>query len=99
VADFDRVIALVPQHAEAYLQRALVRGELGQYREALADLEVCLTLDRAPAEARYQQAVMHEHLGEAEQARAAYRAFLRAARRRDPNAPRARARLEELGGD
>ena len=46
VDDFDAVLALEPELADAYYRRALARFHLGDYRGALADIEA--TLQREP---------------------------------------------------
>ena len=43
--DFDRLVALAPDDAHAYYGRGKARMELGQYAEAIEDLDQALRLD------------------------------------------------------
>jgi hypothetical protein len=45
-ADFNQVIELIPQWADGYAQRGLVRLLLGKKSEAEQDFDKCLILDK-----------------------------------------------------
>ena len=46
IADFDQAIRLQPETDYFYINRSDAKAELGQYREAVADLEAALDLAR-----------------------------------------------------
>lgn len=62
--------------AEAHYKRARELYSLGRYREAIAQLEAALRSDPNGAELLYNLALVHEKLGEADEAIAAYRHYL-----------------------
>jgi tetratricopeptide (TPR) repeat protein len=63
--------------AEAHYKRARELYQLGRYREAIAQLEAALKLDPKGAELLYNLGLVHEKLGDAEEAIEAYRRYLK----------------------
>lgn len=64
--------------AEQHYKRARELYSLGRYREAIAQLEAALKLDPGGAELLYNLGLVHEKLGEADEAIDAYRRYLKA---------------------
>jgi tetratricopeptide (TPR) repeat protein len=64
------------QRAEAHYKRARELYQLGRYREAIAQLEAALRSDPGGAELLYNLGLVHEKLGDADEAIAAYRKYL-----------------------
>lgn len=64
--------------AEAHYKRARELYQLGRYREAIAQLEAALKLDPKGAELLYNLGLVHEKLGDADEAIDAYRRYLSA---------------------
>ena len=63
--------------AEAHYKRARELYQLGRYREAIAQLEAALKLDPTGAELLYNLALVHEKLGDVDEAVDAYRRYLK----------------------
>lgn len=63
--------------AEAHYKRARELYQLGRYREAIAQLEAALKLDPHGAELLYNLGLIHEKLGDVEEAVDAYKRYLR----------------------
>jgi tetratricopeptide (TPR) repeat protein len=63
--------------AEHHYKRARELYSLGRYREAIAQLEAALKLDPGGAELLYNLALVHEKLGEADEAIDAYKRYLK----------------------
>jgi tetratricopeptide (TPR) repeat protein len=70
--------ALTPKQleAEAHYKRARELYQLGRYREAIAQLEAALKLDPKGAELLYNLGLIHEKLGDADEAIDAYQRYL-----------------------
>lgn len=66
------------QKAEAHYKRARELYQLGRYREAIAQLDAALKLDPSGAELLYNLGLIHEKLGDADEAIDAYRRYLKA---------------------
>jgi tetratricopeptide (TPR) repeat protein len=64
--------------AEHHYKRGRELYQLGRYREAIAQLEAALKLDPGGAELLYNLGLIHEKLGDAEEAIDAYRKYLKA---------------------
>ncbi len=64
--------------AEAHYKRARELYQLGRYREAIAQLEAALKLDPKGAELLYNLGLVHEKLGDADEAIDAYTRYLKA---------------------
>ncbi len=62
--------------AEVHYKRAKELYQLGRYREAIAQLEAALKLDPKGAELLYNLGLVHEKLGDADEAIDAYRRYL-----------------------
>jgi tetratricopeptide (TPR) repeat protein len=62
--------------AEAHYKRAKELYQLGRYREAIAQLEAALVLDPKGAELLYNLGLVHEKLGDADEAIDAYHRYL-----------------------
>ncbi len=74
--DYDMAIRLMPDLAEAYIDRGANFITLKNYRKALADLDKGLALGaKQPEIAYYDRAVVHESLGDI---RAAYEDYKKA---------------------
>ena len=65
------------KEAEQHYKRARELYQLGRYREAIAQLEAALKLDPQGAELLYNLGLVHEKLGDVEEAVDAYRRYLR----------------------
>lgn len=65
------------QKAEAHYKRARELYQLGRYREAIAQLEAALKLDPSGAELLYNLGLIHEKLGDADEAIDAYKRYLK----------------------
>ncbi|GAC1351062.1 MAG: hypothetical protein NVS3B20_02330 [Polyangiales bacterium] len=63
--------------AETHYKRARELYQLGRYREAIAQLEAALRLDPQGAELLYNLGLIHEKLGDVDEAIDAYRRYLR----------------------
>jgi tetratricopeptide (TPR) repeat protein len=63
--------------AERHYKRARELYQLGRYREAIAQLEAALKLDPEGAELLYNLGLVHEKLGDVDEAVQAYRKYLR----------------------
>lgn len=63
--------------AEAHYKRARELYQLGRYREAIAQLEAALKLDPQGAELLYNLGLVHEKLGDADEAIDAYKRYLK----------------------
>ncbi|MBI2392221.1 MAG: tetratricopeptide repeat protein [Deltaproteobacteria bacterium] len=64
--------------AEAHYKRARELYQLGRYREAIAQLEAALKLDPGGAELLYNLGLVHEKLGDVDEAVDAYKRYLKA---------------------
>lgn len=64
------------QSAERHYKRARELYQLGRYREAIAQLEAALRLDPKGAELLYNLGLVHEKLGDADEAIDAYKRYL-----------------------
>jgi tetratricopeptide (TPR) repeat protein len=65
VADFDAVIALAPQNAEAHLNRGAALVQMNQYGPAIAAITEALSLGvREPHKAYFNRAAAREALGD-----------------------------------
>ncbi len=64
LADFDRVVALVPDDADAFVHRALNKVRLRDARGALADANRSISLDPASANGHYVRAYAEATLGD-----------------------------------
>ncbi len=64
--------------AEHHYKRARELYQLGRYREAIAQLEAALKLDPGGAELLYNLGLIHEKLGDVEEAVDAYKRYLKA---------------------
>lgn len=64
--------------AEAHYKRARELYQLGRYREAIAQLEAALKLDPGGAELLYNLGLVHEKLGDVDEAIDAYKRYLKA---------------------
>lgn len=73
LADYDRAIALAPDHPAAWLNRGNAHSVLGDLHAALRDHEQALALDPQNASAWHNRGVTHEELGEHEKALSDYR--------------------------
>lgn len=62
--DFDRVIHLMPDRAETYLDRATARQWLGERREAVADLNLALEKGLAATRVHFFRARLKRQLGD-----------------------------------
>jgi tetratricopeptide (TPR) repeat protein len=62
--------------AAAHYKRARELYQLGRYREAIAQLEAALKLDPSGAELLYNLGLIHEKLGDADEAIDAYKRYL-----------------------
>lgn len=63
--------------AEHHYKRARELYQLGRYREAIAQLEAALKLDPSGAELLYNLGLIHEKLGDVDEAIDAYRRYLK----------------------
>ena len=63
--------------AEHHYKRARELYQLGRYREAIAQLEAALKLDPGGAELLYNLGLIHEKLGDVDEAIDAYRRYLK----------------------
>ena len=63
--------------AEVHYKRAKELYQLGRYREAIAQLEAALKLDPHGAELLYNLGLVHEKLGDADEAIDAYQRYLK----------------------
>ncbi len=63
--------------AEAHYKRARELYQLGRYREAIAQLDAALKLDPSGAELLYNLGLIHEKLGDADEAIDAYKRYLK----------------------
>jgi len=63
--------------AEVHYKRARELYQLGRYREAIAQLEAALKLDPQGAELLYNLGLVHEKLGDADEAIDAYKRYLK----------------------
>ena len=66
LADFDRVVALRPDLASAWINRSLAKLGLGDVRGALADLDHCLAEDGAPTRAWFIRSKARARAGDQE---------------------------------
>jgi tetratricopeptide (TPR) repeat protein len=73
---FDYVVALSPQWAEGYVQRAKVRAEQGDDSGAIADLDTAATLEPKRFDALAALGALKEKSGDKKGALAAYRKSL-----------------------
>jgi len=64
--------------AEQHYKRARELYQLGRYREAIAQLEAALKLDPGGAELLYNLGLIHEKMGDVEEAVDAYKRYLKA---------------------
>jgi tetratricopeptide (TPR) repeat protein len=64
------------KEAEKHYKRARELYQLGRYREAIAQLEAALRLDPKGAELLYNLGLVHEKLGDADEAIDAYKRYL-----------------------
>jgi tetratricopeptide (TPR) repeat protein len=65
------------KEAERHYKRARELYQLGRYREAIAQLEAALKLDPDGAELLYNLGLIHEKLGDVDEAVDAYRKYLK----------------------
>jgi tetratricopeptide (TPR) repeat protein len=68
--DLSRALAMEPELADAWLNRAIVNRQRGQIRAAVADLERALELNASPARVHYLRALCFREDGEWEEVRA-----------------------------
>lgn len=87
---FDEALKIEPAFIRALFNRALLNEKVGQVEQALADMENCVSLDRANAELPFTQAVMLFRNGRYQAAAAAAAEALR----RNPSHANARKILE-----
>lgn len=66
------------KNAEAHYKRARELYQLGRYREAIAQLEAALKYDPEAPELLYNLGLVHEKLGDADEAVDAYQRYLKA---------------------
>ncbi len=69
-ADFDRAIAIVPDHARAFHMRGLVEEKRGEYGRALSDFDRAIELDPEYGAAYYSRATLHTNMENSEEAQA-----------------------------
>ncbi|HKY95957.1 MAG TPA: tetratricopeptide repeat protein [Kiloniellales bacterium] len=72
IADYDAAIALAPEDASLYRDRAEVQSYLGNYQAALADLDRSLEIEPNYVWAWYARGFMLERLGRNDEALASY---------------------------
>jgi hypothetical protein len=72
LADFDRVVSLNPQHADAHNNRGCALEDVGRLGEALADFERAIALEPGRAESHYNRGCVLTKLDRYEDALAAY---------------------------
>ena len=68
IADYDQVIGLEPNHADAYTERALLKDTLGRHEEALADFDRVVRLRPDDPWAYYNRSFTKSLLGQREDA-------------------------------
>lgn len=93
VKDCDRYVKLKPNDAQGYLLRGRVHRAGADPERALADFEKALSIDGSLADAAWGRAEALDALGRADDARAAWEAFL-ATWPDNPRAPEARRRID-----
>jgi len=71
--DLRKVVAALPRFAPARALMGLVRGDLGQYAEGLADLDAAVAGDPADFRVHVYQGLFHERFSEYEEAARCYR--------------------------
>lgn len=77
VNSLERATRFWPAFAMAHLQRGAIRGrELGEYAEAVADLDCASALEPAWAEPYLQRGLLHRFQGHSELARADFTRYL-----------------------
>jgi len=59
VAEYGKAIEINPQYMEAYYNRALVQGYLGNFEQAIADFTKVLEIDPKRADVYYNRAVAY----------------------------------------
>jgi tetratricopeptide (TPR) repeat protein len=78
--DFNAALRMNPEQADAYLNRGVAKITLGQYADALADIQK--GIDLGPSEmalAYYDRAIAHERLGNIREAYFDYQRALKTA--------------------
>lgn len=63
VASYDRAIALKPDYAHAFCNRAVVLGQMGMLTEAIASYDRAIELDPADPLARYNRGMLLNAMG------------------------------------
>lgn len=96
---FERMMRERPARASGYYGLARVRGELGDWAQALQLLEQAQ--DKKGADfwpVRYRMGIAQQQLGRVDAAKASYKAFLAAGKGQKASLEDARKRLDQLGG-
>lgn len=68
IADYDAAIALKPDHAKAYYNRALAHNRMGNNAAAIADYNASIEYNPNFAEAYFNRGITHYNLGDTDQA-------------------------------
>lgn len=68
IADYDQVLRISPQDADAYYGRGVARLELGDYQSAIADYNQVLRMTPQDADAYYNRGVARYRLGRSQAA-------------------------------
>ncbi len=92
IKDYDQVIRLDPNYADAYINRGLAKRKLGQYAEAIKDYDQVIRFDPNDVSAYNNRGVAKENLGLFEDAKKDYQKSLNI----DPNYEFAKNNLKRL---
>lgn len=96
---FERMSRERPGHAEGVYGLGRVRGELGDWAEALRLYERAATLKGATIwPVAYRMGIALQKLGRMDEAKAAFQRFISVGKGQKPSLEDARKRLEQLGG-
>ena len=96
---FERMSRERPGHAEGVYGLGRVRGELGDWAEALRLYERASTLKGAATwPVAYRMGIALQKLGRLDEAKAAFQRFISVGKGQKPSLEDARKRLEQLGG-
>ena len=96
---FERMSRDRPSHAQGVYGLGRVRGELGDWSEALRLYERAATLKGAATwPVAYRMGIALQKLGRVDDAKAAFQRFIIAGKGQKPSLEDARKRLEQLGG-
>ena len=68
IQDYDQVIRLDPEYADAYHNRGYSYDEAGQYERAIQDYSEAILLDPQDADAYYNRGVSYHNLGQSAEA-------------------------------